>query len=94
MGFLKKDFLISYLNNPLTMASNIDANNHLEPALGGSTAGTPDIRKQNTDHVDNLTRYNTADSFVPMEVFEKMYLAPKERVTGHLRSTFGNPTPL
>jgi len=28
------------------------------------------------------------------ELFEKLYLSPQTHVKGHLRSTFGNPTPL
>lgn len=31
---------------------------------------------------------------MPPELFEKIYLAPKNEVKGELRNTFGNPTPL
>ncbi|OAL27907.1 hypothetical protein AYO22_03252 [Fonsecaea multimorphosa] len=42
-----------------------------------------------------LTRYQTASSVViPREVFESMYLSPYTQRLGHLRSTFGNPTPM
>lgn len=42
-----------------------------------------------------LERYQTASSvIIPREVFESMYLAPYHRTLGHLRSIFGNPTPM
>ena len=42
-----------------------------------------------------LERYQTASSVViPREVFESMYLSPYHTARGHLRSTFGNPTPM
>ncbi|EGP86739.1 unnamed protein product [Zymoseptoria tritici ST99CH_1A5] len=53
-----------------------------------------------TDHkdingVDQLSRIQTAQSVnISMEMFEKLYLNPENRVRGHLRSTFANPTPL
>lgn len=28
------------------------------------------------------------------ELFEKLYLSPPNKVKGHLRETFGNPTPM
>lgn len=33
-------------------------------------------------------------SYIPVEVFEEIYLTPRNMVRGHLRSTFGDPTPL
>lgn len=42
-----------------------------------------------------LGKYETnASIMIPKDVFEKMYLTPKLPVKGHLRDTFGNPTPL
>jgi len=42
-----------------------------------------------------LERYQTASSVViPRDVFESMYLSPYHRTRGHLRSIFGNPTPM
>ncbi|KAH0847570.1 hypothetical protein FOPE_00814 [Fonsecaea pedrosoi] len=42
-----------------------------------------------------LTRYQTASSVViPRDVFESMYLSPYTQRLGHLRSMFGNPTPM
>lgn len=45
---------------------------------------------------DALHRTNTAQSSLTLtpEMFEKLYLSPKSDVTGSLRKTFGNPTPL
>jgi hypothetical protein len=42
-----------------------------------------------------LQREITAQSVnISMEMFEKLYLSPQNRVKGQLRKTFGNPTPL
>jgi hypothetical protein len=47
------------------------------------------------EHGEELSRYETASSVViPKEVFEAMYISPYTRTKGHLRSTFGNPTPM
>lgn len=31
---------------------------------------------------------------ISAELFEKLYLSPKNEVSGQLRKTFGNPTPM
>lgn len=31
---------------------------------------------------------------IPRDVFEKLYLTPPNPTAGHLRRTFGNPTPI
>lgn len=50
---------------------------------------------QNENNQDALNRLGTAGSInMPPELFEKLYLAPKNEVKGELRNTFGNPTPL
>ena len=42
-----------------------------------------------------LRMIRTAGSIsITPELFEKIYLSPKNRVSNNLRSTFGNPTPL
>jgi len=46
-----------------------------------STVGQPMLHQ-----VDSLS--------ISPELFEKLYLSPKNQVKGDLRSTFGNPTPL
>lgn len=44
---------------------------------------------------DHLSRVETAATVnMSMEMFEKMYLSPENRVKGELRGTFANPTPL
>jgi len=40
----------------------------------------------------NLTRQQTLS--ISPELFEKLYLSPKNAVKGGLRNTFANPTPL
>lgn len=42
-----------------------------------------------------LERVRTAGTIsMSPELFEKLYLAPKTNVSGDLRKTIGNPTPL
>lgn len=42
-----------------------------------------------------LNPLHRADSLsISPEVFEKLYLSPKNKVKGDLRGTFANPTPL
>lgn len=51
-------------------------------------------------HVDDsreetIRKIRTADSVaIPRDVFEKLYLNPQQPAAGHLRKTFGNPTPV
>jgi len=60
-----------------------------EPVNGATLSG------ERMSHGDYLTRYQTASSVViPREVFESMYLSPYRQQRGHLRSVFGNPTPV
>jgi len=73
-----------------TNGQGSDAANTLE-SRDHSVAGTKTLDQQN----EYLTRYQTASSVViPREVFESMYLTPYTQRLGHLRSTFGNPTPM
>lgn len=48
------------------------------------------------DDVDNaLHRARTTGAVsISAELFEKLYLAPKTEVSGQLRRTLGNPTPM
>lgn len=45
---------------------------------------------------NGLSRLDTGGSVVTISMgdLEKLYLNPPQRVQGHLRETFGNPTPL
>lgn len=54
----------------------------------------PSIDKLHSDDsINNLERTNTYLTITP-EMFEKLYLSPKNNVTGDLRKTLGNPTPV
>jgi hypothetical protein len=44
---------------------------------------------------ETLDRVHTAGAVsLPPHIFEQLYLGPKNDVSGKLRSTFGNPTPI
>lgn len=44
---------------------------------------------------DTLQKIRTAGGIsMSAELFEKLYLSPKDAVKGDLRKTFGNPTPM
>lgn len=46
-------------------------------------------------HTEALERIRTADTIsMSPELFEKLYLSPPNKVSGDLRTTFGNPTPV
>ena len=50
---------------------------------------------KNATAADELSRIRTAQSVnISMDMFEKLYLAPQNKVKGDLRKTFANPTPL
>jgi hypothetical protein len=46
-------------------------------------------------HEETLRKIRSADSIaIPRDVFEKLYLNPKQPADGHLRKMFSNPTPV
>lgn len=57
---------------------------------------------QGGEHLDSsmdpdlaLKQIRTTGSLsISPELFEKIYLSPQNRVSGELRKTFGNPTPV
>ena len=67
-------------------------------ANNGSVNGTNTDYDLHHDHHDSetaLRRLRTAGSLsISPELFEKIYLSPKNQVSSNIRSTFGNPTPL
>ena len=66
-------------------------------AGGESINGTTDYDLHHDIHDPDtaLRRLRTAGSpSTSPEVFEKIYLSPKNQVSNNMRSTFGNPTPL
>ncbi|KAK0507876.1 hypothetical protein JMJ35_009765 [Cladonia borealis] len=71
--------------------SNDGANDTLEKDFSAGNSHGP----TNNAKDDALERIRTAGSIsIPPELFEKLYLSPENRVSGDLRKTFGNPTPL
>lgn len=78
--------------------SKMAANEHFDHgATNNVEDGNPSMGgiKESDQQNEYLTRYQTASSVViPREVFESMYLSPYTQRLGHLRSTFGNPTPM
>ena len=76
------------------MDSNKDSSDAPDRIYEGDVSGGGK-GKLDPRHDEYLTRYQTASSVViPREVFESMYLSPYTQRLGHLRSTFGNPTPM
>ncbi|KAI1622976.1 GPR1/FUN34/yaaH family-domain-containing protein [Exophiala viscosa] len=64
-------------------------------AGSGSLNGGYDLHHDHHDEDTALRRLRTAGSIsISPELFEKIYLSPKNRVSNNIRSTFGNPTPL
>ncbi|KAK5195435.1 hypothetical protein LTR92_004374 [Exophiala xenobiotica] len=64
-------------------------------AGSGSINGGYDLHHDHHDPDTALRRLRTAGSIsITPELFEKIYLSPKNRVSNNIRSTFGNPTPL
>jgi len=60
-----------------------------------SVNGRYDLHHDHHDSETALKRIRTAGSIsISPELFEKIYLSPKNRVSNNIRSTFGNPTPL
>ncbi|EHY59749.1 Protein alcS [Exophiala dermatitidis] len=60
-----------------------------------SVNGKYDLHHDHHDSESALRRIRTAGSIsITPELFEKIYLSPKNRVSNNIRSTFGNPTPL
>lgn len=54
-----------------------------------------DLHHDVHDEHTALSRLRTAGSLsISPELFEKIYLSPKNQVSNNIRSTFGNPTPL
>jgi uncharacterized protein len=82
------------------MASNSNGNNgyadvEKDHAGADSVNGRYDLHHDHHDPDTALKRMRTAGSLtITPELFEKIYLSPKNQVSNNIRSTFGNPTPL
>ncbi|EXJ88594.1 hypothetical protein A1O1_05524 [Capronia coronata CBS 617.96] len=75
------------------MANNADVEK--DHAGSDSINGRYDLHHDHHDSESALRRIRTAGSIsITPELFEKIYLSPKNRVSNNIRSTFGNPTPL
>jgi hypothetical protein len=61
----------------------------------GVTNGAGHTADPETEHAAALQKIRTAGSItISPELFEKLYLSPQNAVSGDLRKTFGNPTPM
>ena len=64
-------------------------------SVNGKYEGKYDLHHDHHDTDTALKRMRTAGSLsITPELFEKIYLSPKNQVSNNIRSTFGNPTPL
>jgi uncharacterized protein len=64
-------------------------------AGGDAVNGKYDLHHETHDPETALRKMRTAGSIsITPELFEKIYLSPKNQVSNNIRSTFGNPTPL
>jgi len=51
--------------------------------------------KAQDERSDGMNKVQTTGGIsLSPELFEQLYLAPKQNVHGHLRERFGNPTPI
>lgn len=61
-----------------------------------SKPGIQDVGYNSQDEIGHTIHQarTTGAVSISAELFEKLYLAPKTEVSGQLRRTFGNPTPM
>jgi uncharacterized protein len=81
----------------VTMAANSEhyADVEKDHANSGAVNGKYDLHHDHHDEDTALKRLRTAGSLsISPELFEKIYLSPKNQVSNNIRSTFGNPTTL
>lgn len=87
-------------HNQTTMADQNYADVEKDHAPAGNAVNGPgqggyDLHHDHHDPDTALKRLRTAGSLsITPELFEKIYLSPKNQVSNNIRSTFGNPTPL
>lgn len=67
--------------------------------MPGRKTSKPDIEESRFDYHDDIgatlqEARTTGAVSISADLFEKLYLAPKTDVSGQLRRTFGNPTPM
>jgi hypothetical protein len=77
---ISKSITMADLEKDHAPGTNGNGNYHMDESIDSETA---------------LRKIRTAGSIsISPELFEKIYLSPKNQVSNNLRSTFGNPTPL
>ena len=70
---------------------------HGDPAIDGVNKANGNLYHlgPHEDRETALEKIRTAGSIsISPELFEKIYLSPKNVVKGDIRQTFGNPTPM
>lgn len=78
-------------NVPISPRMNDVEKNRVDSPLEGS----PYQLGSHEDVESTLRKIKTAGSVsIAPELFESLFLSPKNRVANNLRATFGNPTPL
>lgn len=82
-----------------TLEKDFSHGMHLPIGVDNSTdtesSSDGDYLDPNTDPNHALSRIRTAGSIsISPELFEKIYLSPQNKVSGDLRKTVGNPTPV
>jgi hypothetical protein len=91
--YLEKDFSRQERKHHSTQHSSTDTN-RLNIAYGNGYGGHHHL-DASYDSSTALHKIRTAGSIsISPELFEKLYLSPQNKVSGDLRKTFGNPTPL
>lgn len=74
--------------------ADVEKDHHRDGTALNGTRGY-DLHHDIHDEDTALRRLRTAGSLsISPELFEKIYLSPKNQVSNNIRSTFGNPTPL
>lgn len=74
--------------------ADIEKDHHSDGTAVNGNRGY-DLHHDTHDEHTALSRLRTAGSLsISPELFEKIYLSPKNQVSNNIRSTFGNPTPL
>lgn len=90
-------FLIILSTPKMAVNGSVNTNSIEQKFLNGNSNAAGKTYNQCLYQIsqDAPNRDGTAGSInMPPELFEKLYLAPKNEVKGELRNTFGNPTPL
>lgn len=94
---IPKQLLVQAIHSITTLLPRMSQLPDVEKDHAGadSVNGKYDLHHDHHDSESALKRIRTAGSIsISPELFEQIYLSPKNRVSNNLRSTFANPTPL